>query len=299
MKRIFEWINQPYPYDYDINGMFKQSVGTGLFIFLFLTIFKPFEAQKYPAAFPIDLVINCGFGLITFLAGFVYDAVVPKLFPKLFFSNQVRFKHVIVYIFGLLILIGLGNAVFYQVLYPGSSWFFIILRFQLYTAAIGVFPVVFLLLLDQYWHLQRHIRNADAINRELGGVPKSDVDASFKEQPVTLTSDNQKETVSMPASRLLFIKAAGNYVEVYTNENNTIQKRLLRNTIKRVDDRLAPNPSIMRCHRAYLVNVTNIQRVTGDSQGYRVAFRDTDLQVPVSRGYLKRFKRRIDGMSSR
>jgi hypothetical protein len=299
MRQISGFINQPYPFEYDIGTTFKRSAGIGLFIFLFLTVFKPFEVRNTPASPSILFIINLGYGLITLVTGFVYDIGVPKLFPKLFFSDQVRFKHVIVYIFGLLLLIGMGNAIFYHSLYPGNSWLGDVFRFQLYTVTIGVIPVVFVILLDQYWHLQQHIRNADAINRELGGVLKPGLDFSIKEQPVTLVSDNQKETVSVPASSLLFIKSAGNYIEIYTNENNAIQKHLLRSTIKRVGDSLAPNPSIIRCHRAYLINVRNIQNVAGDSQGYRVTIRNTDHQVPVSRGYLKHFKRQIDKIASR
>jgi hypothetical protein len=299
MKRIKNFLNQPFPYEYNLRTIFGESAGIGLFIFLFLTVFKPFEAGKYSTDPLLCMAINLGFGLISFIVGFVYDAAVPKLFPGLFFSERIRNRHIVPYIFGLLFLIGLANAFYFHAVHHGESTLLQdVLGFQFYTVAIGVFPVVFVILLQNYWHLREHIRKAEAINRELAGVHKLDAETQPADQPVVLASDNDKETIRVPAARLLFVKSAGNYVEVYTDENDTVRKRLIRSTIKAVEDRLAPNPSILRCHRAYLINVLNIRRVTGDSQGFRVAIRNTDLQVPVSRGYLKQFKRRFDRISS-
>jgi hypothetical protein len=296
MKCISEFINRPYPYEYDIKTIFKQNLGIGLFIFLFLAVFVPLETQKTPGSVPSALVIKLGFGLISFALGFAYDAFIPRLFPKLFFSGQGKFKHVIAYILGILVLIGLGNALYYHWTSSADSLCHDLFMFQLYTAAIGIIPVTFTVLFDQYWHLRQHIRNAEAINRELGNHRPKGINPSEEEESVTLTSNNRRETLSVPRSRLLFIKSAGNYIEVFTDENGRVKKHLLRNTIKRVDDHLGRKPFITRCHRAYLVNVWNIQKVTGDSQGFRVTVRVGGLEVPVSRGYLKQFRRHVDRM---
>jgi hypothetical protein len=297
-NRIQNFLNQPFPYEYNLRTIFGESAGIGLFIFLFLTLFKPFEAGKYSSDPLVSIAINLGFGLISFVVGFAYDLAVPKLFPKLFFSEQIRIRNIIPYILGLLFLIGLGNAFYFHAVHPSNTLLQDVLGFQFYTVAIGFIPVVFVLLLQNYSHLQEHIRKAESINRGLDGGQKQGPDASHPEQPLTLTSDNEKETIRVPSSRLLFVKSAGNYVEVFTDENGTVRKHLLRNTIKAVSDRLADDSMILRCHRAYLVNVLNIGNVTGDSQGFRVTIRNTEHQVPVSRGYLKHFKQHIDRISS-
>lgn len=298
INRIRNFLNQSYPYEYNLRSIFGESAGIGAFIFLFLTLFKPFEAGKYSLDPLLSVVINLGFGLISFVVGFVYDAVVPKLFPGLFLSDQVKKKHLIPYILGLLFIIGLANGFYFHAVHQSQGTLLQdILGFQFYTTAVGFIPIVFVLLLQNYWHLQEHIRKAQSINRELDG-PKPDPDAFPQEQPLTLTSDNEKETIRVPSSRLLFVKSAGNYVEVFTEENGVVRKHLLRNTIKAVSGSLSDNSLILQCHRAYLVNVLNIANVTGDSQGFRVTIRNTDHQVPVSRGYLKQFKQHIDRISS-
>jgi hypothetical protein len=297
MKRLGDILNQPSSFEYDLKSIFKESAGIGLFIFLFLTIFKPFETEGITESITVTLAVNFGYGLITFLAVFIYNALIPKLLPKLFFQDRIKLKHVILYISGLLILIGLGNAFYHHALYPVNSLFKDVIDFQFCTTAIGLFPVVYLFMMGQYWSLKKNIRNAQAINQDLGNAQKQKTGIPFPEQSLTLTSENRKETLQIPSSRLLFIKSAGNYIEVFTHENNRVKKHLLRNTIKRIDHHLARNAFIMRCHRAYLMNLLNIQKVSGDSQGYRVTVRDTNLQVPVSRSYLKQFKRSIRQMT--
>ncbi len=49
------------------------------------------------------------------------------------------------------------------------------------------------------------------------------------------------------------------------------------------ENQLSAYPNIFRCHRAYLVNMFKIEKVTGNSQGYLLSFRESDLKVPVSR----------------
>jgi DNA-binding LytR/AlgR family response regulator len=50
---------------------------------------------------------------------------------------------------------------------------------------------------------------------------------------------------------------------------------------------------IMRCHRSYLVNVNHIDRVEGNSQGYRIYFETIDFAVPVSKNYVNKLRELI------
>ena len=82
----------------------------------------------------------------------------------------------------------------------------------------------------------------------------------------------------------------------YRKENVTKQK-LLRATIKQMEDKLQQYPSVIKCHRAFLVNLNNIKSVKGNSQGYRLVFDGTEEEVPVSRAYTKELKEQIEQSS--
>jgi len=52
-------------------------------------------------------------------------------------------------------------------------------------------------------------------------------------------------------------------------------------------------PGIYRCHRSFLVNLSNIKTVTGNSNGFKIHFKNYNKHVPVSRSYTNEFKKLI------
>jgi len=42
----------------------------------------------------------------------------------------------------------------------------------------------------------------------------------------------------------------------------------------------------MKCHRAFLVNIANIEQAKGNAQGLRLQLKHTDDEIPVSRNYI-------------
>lgn len=86
-------------------------------------------------------------------------------------------------------------------------------------------------------------------------------------------------------SMLQFIEAEGNYINVFYLENGVSQKKTLRCTLKQVEELFKDYPNIIRCHRAFIVNIDKIKHVDGNAQGYRLHIDDTDRTVLVSRAY--------------
>jgi DNA-binding LytR/AlgR family response regulator len=97
-----------------------------------------------------------------------------------------------------------------------------------------------------------------------------------------LKSDSEKESVQLFLNDLFFIESADNYCRVYYRREKKIISVMLRSTLKRFEDQLK-YPEVFRCHRTYVVNLRNVHKVSGNSQGYRLHFKDFDQTVPVSR----------------
>lgn len=53
-------------------------------------------------------------------------------------------------------------------------------------------------------------------------------------------------------------------------------------------------PFIIRCHRAFLVNIRMVVKVDGNSQGYKLNLEGCEEDVPVSRAYAKEVKALIE-----
>ena len=68
---------------------------------------------------------------------------------------------------------------------------------------------------------------------------------------------------------IYYIKAEGNYVNVFYNNKGGISSFVLRNKIQTIEDNLAGTP-LMRCHRTYIVNTNNIKLIRTEDEGYYI-----------------------------
>ena len=68
----------------------------------------------------------------------------------------------------------------------------------------------------------------------------------------------------------LYMESSGNYVDVCYREEGNMKHKLLRSTIKQMDEMMEKYGCFVRCHRAYIVNVNKIMNINGNAQGYRL-----------------------------
>lgn len=108
-----------------------------------------------------------------------------------------------------------------------------------------------------------------------------------------LLSGSTKDSLSLLPADLLYLEAFGNYVKIHYETSGQVRQKLLRATIKQMEEALATCPSILRCHRAFLVNLDQVVRLQGNAGGYHLFFRQTEEQVPVSRAYTAMVREKI------
>tara|TARA_R110000868_G_scaffold184877_1_gene426578 strand:+ start:1001 stop:1570 length:570 start_codon:yes stop_codon:yes gene_type:complete len=110
---------------------------------------------------------------------------------------------------------------------------------------------------------------------------------------INLESDNGKDIVSISQNALLFIEAQDNYVAIQYLENETSKRELLRATMKSLEEKLKPY-SVIRCHRSFMVNLNNIEKVVGNAHKLNLYLINSRLPVPVSRSYISNVKELLD-----
>ena len=92
---------------------------------------------------------------------------------------------------------------------------------------------------------------------------------------------------------IYYIKAEGNYVNVFYNNKGGISSFMLRNKIQSIEDTFTGTP-LMRCHRTYIVNSNNIKLIRNEAEGYYIDFNQTGLDsVPVSNTYREKIVKRF------
>lgn len=98
---------------------------------------------------------------------------------------------------------------------------------------------------------------------------------------VTIKGDTREE-VTMDLNRLIFIEAQENYSRIVWRDENGIKEKLLRVTLKHVEDQLADN-DIVRCHRSFIINTSFNFTILGNSNGYRLKSKQIETTIPISR----------------
>lgn len=112
------------------------------------------------------------------------------------------------------------------------------------------------------------------------------------EQPsskVKLTGTTS-ETVALPISDLLYIESVGNYVIIYWLCDDKVRADMIRATSRQMEDELRDYPMIVRCHRAFLVNLTQVEQVVSKSGSMQLFIKHSHDTLPVSRSNMSHVK---------
>jgi DNA-binding LytR/AlgR family response regulator len=133
--------------------------------------------------------------------------------------------------------------------------------------------------------LKINLKSALELNKKLSEYQhKSE---NEEEKKVIIKSDNGKEKVEINLNELQFIRSANNYIEIFWKNNDQIKKSLIRSSLLKAEESLKKYACIFRCHRTSIVNINNISEVSGNSQGYKLIFKNIEQTIPVSRNYYK------------
>lgn len=290
---IINILKQPFPFEKSPLRILIESAIVGLFVALFLLYFQPFGNEVFVKEGKSWIL--WGYGMVTFLVVFFNMFFLPKIFPSIF--NEERWKVYSEICFDLFHIptIWLGNSLYAFSTFASYQEFRIIHLFEsmLITISIGIIPIFASILLIQNRLIFKYQESTDALNRTINSGTKGKPE-DRDDLHVSLSSESGKETFDLNLQNLLLIKSIDNYVEIYTENGDQAESVILRSSLKRIEENVNTWPFLFRCHRTYLVNIKKISRVSGNSQGYKLAFDKLDFNVPVSRNNTKAIQKLIN-----
>lgn len=108
-------------------------------------------------------------------------------------------------------------------------------------------------------------------------------------ESVTL-SGTTSEKITLNIDNLLFIETVGNYVKVCHLRNGQVRTDMLRATSKQMEDDLHNYPMIVRCHRAFLVNLAQVEQIVTKSGSMQLFIKHSHDNIPVSRSNVSQIK---------
>lgn len=106
---------------------------------------------------------------------------------------------------------------------------------------------------------------------------------------VTLTGTTS-ENVTLIIADLLFVETIGNYVKVCYLRDGRVRTDMLRATSKQMEEDLRAYPMIVRCHRAFLVNLSQVEQIVTKSGSMQLIIKHSHDSIPVSRSNVSQIK---------
>ena len=116
---------------------------------------------------------------------------------------------------------------------------------------------------------------------------------AFVGEASALLRGTTNESVTLQISSLLFIEAVGNYVKVCNLLNGQVRTDMLRATMKQMEETLKGYPMIVRCHRAFLVNLGQVEQIISHSGSTQLQIKHCHESLPVSRSNMAHIKAAI------
>ena len=126
------------------------------------------------------------------------------------------------------------------------------------------------------------------------GVPRQAEESllagDIKQDSQITLEGTTNEHVTLDITDLLYIEAVGNYVKVVNKKDGEVHTNMLRATMKQIEDALQTYPMIVRCHRAFMVNLGQVEQISSNSRAIQLVMRHSHDAIPVSRSNVNKLK---------
>ena len=282
------------------------------FMVLAIAIFKPFGLEVWQWQAYIHLLAIFALGLFScFLAEIILRYIVrmPRSYDRgvsYIISRNLRFQCINTPLVSLLICL---YRHFVMSVYRGLQIPSNVFSLTNYLETLVI--IAFLsFAIGLYWrfkfrsrYLAAELEETKQLNEQLKKLQTSTQDSretmastdglsersTNQDSQITLEGTTN-EHVTLEISNLLYIEAVGNYVKIVSMQDNEIHTNMLRATMKQMEETLQSYPMIVRCHRAFMVNLGQVDQISSNSRVMQLVMRHSRDAIPVSRSNVNKLK---------
>ncbi|HEX6426132.1 MAG TPA: LytTR family DNA-binding domain-containing protein [Niastella sp.] len=274
-------LRRPFPLDTPSRQSFRYTFYAALCVFLILVLLQPFGLDELSG--PTRIFHAVLYALVTFISTSLNTFLLPRLFPAVYREEKWTVGKELLHMCWHLIPITVGNLLLTHWLYGASLSWQNLLTFLWFTFVVGIFPLWLNVLLKQQHLLKKYQAGATRLDEQLNQPERTLQATTDLPAAIVFVSENGKEQCTMAPGDIRYITSADNYVQIHFIKDNKPVSHLLRNTLRKAEEVLSPYPQFFRCHRAHIVNLSAIEHVSGNAQGYKLHLKDVAEVIPVSR----------------
>ena len=265
----FPFFKQQFPFVSSIKKKILVGLIIGFFLSFIIIFLEPFDTNEYESN--NKTILLSGFGILLFILYLIHS-----LIENLYYYKANKSWNVSNEIFSIIVFFVIsGSIIFIYNTYVinGNDYSFEAHWVYFKKIVIVFIPIFLPLLVLLRYNLGTRI---------LPILPNE----------VILKGENKNESIKLKKEELLYIKAFQNYIEIsFLNDPNKVTKKTFRQTLSNTQQQL---PFLEKCHRSYLVNLTKIKNIQGNSQNAKINFLNVKEQIPVSKSLYDQVKNELN-----
>jgi hypothetical protein len=264
----------------------------GVYVNVFIYLLEPYRGDIFTYTQPFYYQFVFG-GIVSLV--FILSAVgAPYLFPTYFIHPNFSKLRVTVWLFTSIFSIHLLSFFYdnWLIQRENSVEWFISYEWH-YAIPTFLFTGIPFFIIGYYFFdnqnkndvfIENPLESPLILPTEIEGNSEKRTPQYKTENALKLIDFTEKNTLDITPEQLVYITSADNYIEIfYTNEEQVLQRFLMRQTMKEIENQLVAYPQFCRCHKMYIVNKDRITAVKGNSKGYQLILKNGNKPVPVSR----------------
>ena len=152
------------------------------------------------------------------------------------------------------------------------------LQFTLFTYTIGFVPVSLLYFWIKSRDLILRLRQQKEESRKLISHVQTQI-TNIPDCKIITLCGSSKDSLTVLPQEIVMIESSGNYVQFSYTVNGKISRKTLRATLSEMEKMLSDYPFLVRCHRAFIVNVYRIEKINIS----KLRLKAIEMDVPISK----------------
>jgi len=233
-----------------------------------LIVFQPFGTENFQH--PNKNLILSGYGISVFITMVIFYFLSKKVIHKNK-EDQWTIIREVIDVFLVLTLSLLASYVYSIEIFDGKYHFRHMLYFLMNAASVAMLPVLGCLgYLYFTWK--------DAVRSTIKPSEENKNNGKLS----LILGNSKTDQVEATTDEIILAQAQSNYVMLYIQNGEKIQRHILRITLKQIKEQL-DDTHFIQAHRSYIINKSKITGIFGNKSKAQLKLKGHDKNIPVSR----------------
>jgi DNA-binding LytR/AlgR family response regulator len=267
-------LNKPIPsYLNEKRNIIRMVIFTSLFALVFINIYSPFGVDRWFSLTSLEFLTYSSLVILTGVLVVVISRIIMYYYGR---RHIINYFNYFAWIFAEIMLMSLFYALFEKFVLKDIRYFTELVKLSAQnTALVLLLPYSVMWLYFSWRDKKEQIERMEDMQSFSGNV--RDMLPFYDEKSVL--------KFSIKKDSLLYLESSENYVTIFYLNKGKISKYLLRDTLKKMEEKFS-GTEIIRCHRSYMVNFEKVKVIKKDKDGLKLEFDNPSMtDIPVSKTY--------------